>query len=165
MPENEKKQEAELDTGVVEATEEDSKESELKDADVSAPEDDKSFALDEDGEVRKPQKIDDSMIENSIEDAILVNPKRAEVQKYRSRPEIRNGVDFTKEDEIERIWTLLEEEEHDTPKKYDLKKADYTETDVLKHPTLGKGYILEILPNKKISVLFEDGLKRLAVNR
>lgn len=179
MTENETKIEEteeteELETGVeVEDTDDEPNDSELKAADGNVSDDDdivvdesKSFGLDEDGEARKPQKFDVGMINDDYKDAVLVNPQRGKVQKHLKRSEAILGADLTKAEEVHKIWTLLEEENTDIkPRKYNMKKADYTETDILTHPTLGKGYIIEILPNSKINVLFEMGVKKLVVNR
>ncbi len=172
---NEGIEEEDLETGVeVDENEEEPNDTDLKAADgVGSNEDDdiavddsKSFGLDEDGEARKPQKFDVGMINEDYKDAVLVNPQRARVQKHLKRSEAILGADLTKADEVHRIWTQLEEENNDVkPLKYSMKKSDYVETDVLAHPTLGKGYIIEILPNSKINVLFEMGVKKLVVNR
>ncbi len=184
MPENEnnieenEELEGELETGVkAEDSDDEPNDSDLRgvekddsdsdeDAEEDVEEDTDKFGLDADGEVRKPQKIDADMVDNDYKDAILVNPKRSEVQKHLMRSEAITGADFTKADEIQRVWNLLEEEcGSEKPRKYNMKQSDYTENDILDHPKLGKGYILEILPNSKINVLFEMGLKKLVVNR
>lgn len=178
MSENENKNEEheeldDLETGVeVEDVEEEPNDTDLKAADDAsntddiAVEDNKSFGLDEDGEARKPQKFDVGMINEDYKDAVLVNPQRAQVQKHLKRSETILGADLTKIEEVNRIWNILEEESGDVkPRKYNMKKSDYEATDVLNHATLGKGYIIEILPNSKINVLFEMGVKKLVINR
>lgn len=179
MSENETKNEEieeseDLETGVeVEENEDEPNDSDLKVADGAASNEDdiagdesKSFGLDADGEARKPQKFDVGMINDDYKDAVLVNPQRGKVQKHLKRSETIMGADLTKAEEVHKIWTILEEENTDIkPRKYNMKKSDYIETDILTHPTLGKGYIIEILPNSKINVLFEMGVKKLVVNR
>ena len=114
----------------------------------------------------KPTKVDDEMLTAKNEKAVLATPKREKIVRRRSRAEIVDGVDFDDPDLVEKIWNQLEERNSGIrARKYNLKKGDYTETDVLKHDKFGKGYILEIISDGKIAVLFEEGVKKLAINR
>lgn len=131
--------------------------------DVNVEED---YEEDEDEDKPKPTKVDDEMLTAKNEKAVLANPKRAKIVRRRSRAELIDGVDLTDPDTIEQVWAQLEERNAGVRgRKYNLKKGDYVETDVLKHDHFGKGYILEIISEGKISVLFEDGVKKLAINR
>lgn len=110
---------------------------------------------------------DDDLVTNTYEDAVRANPKRQSMHRRRAR--VIEGVLDTAElntpEGVEKAWQTLEKETSNANvKAYDI-KAEYTENDVLEHPKFGVGYVVEILSQSKIAVLFEDGIKRLAYNR
>ena len=132
---------------------------------ASSDDDDDEDDDDEDRPKTKDASSDDSLLEANNIDAARANPKRAQIQR-RSRLDILEGVDLDDVPAIHAIWNTLEVNAEGTkPRKYDMKSDDYIETDIIKHPQFGKGFVVEILSSTKISVLFEDGVRRLAVGR
>ena len=110
---------------------------------------------------------DDDLLTSNYEQAVKANPKRAAKQVKRRRL-IEGVLDTAELDTDEgklKAWNALQSQAGDAkPRKYKLAE-EYTENDVIEHPKFGTGYVVEILSSTKISVLFEDGVKKLAHNR
>ena len=112
-------------------------------------------------------KDDDDLLKSNYEQAVKANPKRA--QKHQKRARIIEGVlDAAKletEEGIAKAWVALQKQAEGAKlRKFNMSEA-YTENDVISHPKFGEGYVVEILTSTKISVLFEDGIKKLAHNK
>lgn len=116
---------------------------------------------------RSRSSSDDDLIDTSYEGAVKANPKRQKVQRKRARviEGILDTAELSDEDGRAKAWASLQKQAGGAkPRPYAI-TAEYTENDVLEHPKFGEGYVVEILTATKISVLFEDGLRRLAHNR
>lgn len=101
------------------------------------------------------------------EQAIKANPKRQEIQRKRARmiEGVLDTAELTTEEGSAKAWKSLQKQAGDAkPRKFSV-KDEYTENDIIEHPKFGEGYVVEILTATKISVLFQEGLKRLAHNR
>ena len=109
----------------------------------------------------------DDYIESNYEEAVRANPKRKSMLKKRARQieGILDGAELESPDGIEKAWARLNEEANTkVTRDYNIKEA-YGENDVVKHPKFGAGFVIEILSPSKMAVLFEDGIKRLAMNK
>ncbi len=112
-------------------------------------------------------KDDDVLLTSNYEQAVKANPKRA--TKHQKRGRIIEGVlDAAKlgtEEGAVKAWVALQKQAGDAQKRTYSMKEELTENDVIDHPLFGEGYVVEILTSTKVSVLFQDGLKKLAHNR
>ncbi len=133
--------------------------------------DDVDFVEDDDDDAPRSsggsRKDDDELLTKATEEAVVANPKRQAVQKKRARviEGILDTAELTTEEGRTKAWAALQKQAGDAkPRKYDM-KGDYTESDVVNHPKFGEGYVVEILTPTKMSVLFEEGLRRLAQNK
>jgi len=110
---------------------------------------------------------DADLLAPNFEQAVKANPKRQSVQRKRARliEGILDTAELTTSEGAAKAWQALQKQAGDAkPRKYAL-KDEYTENDVVVHPAFGEGYVVEILTSTKMTVLFEDGIKRLAHNR
>lgn len=110
---------------------------------------------------------DADLLAPNYEQAVKANPKRQSVQRKRARliEGILDTAELTTAEGAAKAWQALQKQAGDAqPRKYDI-KAEFTENDVVVHPSFGEGYVVEILTSTKMTVLFEDGIKRLAHNR
>lgn len=113
------------------------------------------------------RKDDDDLVSSGYEKAVVANPKRQEIQRKRARmiEGILDTAELSSEEGAAKAWQALQKQAADAkPRKYDITE-DYTENDVIVHPSFGEGYVVEILTSTKMSVLFEGGLRRLAQNK
>lgn len=112
-------------------------------------------------------KDDDALLTSNYEQAVKANPKRA--NKHQKRARIIEGVLDTAElgtpEGTAKAWNALQKQAADAKKRKYKVTDEYTENDLIHHPNFGEGYVVEILTSTKMSVLFEDGMKRLAHNR
>ncbi len=109
----------------------------------------------------------DDMTELDPEQVAKANPKRRSVRRKRRRviEGILDTAELNTEEGAARAWASLQKQASDANVRTYSVSDEYTENDVLEHPKFGEGYVVEILSGTKISVLFEDGLRRLAYNR
>lgn len=106
--------------------------------------------------------------EANYEEAIKANPKRLNAaQRKKALALIEGIIDAAELSDSEgqaRAWKKLNDKVGvATARPFDI-KAEYTENDVIDHAKFGIGYVVELIHTKKISVLFEEGLKKMACN-
>ena len=108
------------------------------------------------------------LTESNYEDAVRANPKRLSAAQRKKASSIIEGIiddaELTDPESQSRAWGKLNDKigvAH--ARKYDI-KAEFTENDVIDHPKFGIGFVVELLNPKKVEVLFEDGLRKLACN-
>ncbi len=65
---------------------------------------------------------------------------------------------------IEELWTEAIEKAVGSTKPYAM-DAEFEEGDLIEHATFGRGVVQELVPEKKIKVLFKEAEKLLACNR
>ena len=111
---------------------------------------------------------DAELTETGYEGAVHANPKRLSASQRKKAQAIIEGLidDADLEDEKGqgKAWQILNDKFGDTmPTKFDISAA-FTENDVVDHPRFGVGFVVELINPKKINVLFEDGLRKLACN-
>lgn len=111
---------------------------------------------------------DVDLTETSCEDAVRANPKRLSAAQRQKASAIIEGIideaELTDPDGQSKAWEKLEEEFGiDHPVEFDI-TADISANDVVDHPKFGIGFVVEKINDKKIEVLFEDGLRKLACN-
>lgn len=143
---------------------------ELDDEDFGA-DDDLGFDEDDDYEEEggfRNNRNDAGLIESRYEEAVLANPKRLTVAQRKKARSIIEGIiddaELSEPDGQKKAWDKLNEKigvAH--ARAYDI-KAEFTENDVIEHPRFGTGFVVELVSPKKIEVLFEDGLRKLACN-
>lgn len=127
-------------------------------------------ALDDDDDDVEEVNFDtnsDDYIESNYEEAVRANPKRMSMLKKRARQieGILDASELESPDGVQKAWARLNEEANTkVTRTYDIKAA-YGENDVVEHPRFGAGFVIEVLSPSKIAVLFEDGIKRLAMNK
>lgn len=109
----------------------------------------------------------DDMTELDPEQVAKANPKRKSVRRKRRRviEGILDTAEISTEEGAAKAWASLQKQAGGAKVRKYAVSEEYTENDVLEHPKFGEGYVVEILSGTKISVLFEDGLRRLAYNR
>lgn len=124
--------------------------------------------FEEDSGFSRDIRSDAGLTESRYEEAVLANPKRLTVaQRKKARLIIEGIIDDAELSEPEgqkKAWNKLNETigvAHARP--YDI-KAEFTENDVIEHPRFGIGFVVELVSPKKVEVLFEDGLRKLACN-
>lgn len=111
---------------------------------------------------------DDSLTEKSCEDAVHANPKRlSAAQRQKASAIIEGLIDDAELSEPrgqQRAWKKLDQKfGTDHPRRFDI-SAEVTANDVIDHPKFGIGFVVELIHPRKVEVLFEDGLRRLACN-
>lgn len=132
---------------------------------------DDDLAIEDDVEVEegKPpgrSSGDDDLASLPYEQAVKANPKRAKMLRKRARhiEGVLDSAELKDPKEAKKAWNKLSEETDTEIRRTYNVAEDYTENDVLEHPKFGVGFVVEIMSDKKISVLFEDGLRRLVYN-
>jgi hypothetical protein len=123
---------------------------------------------DDDDDVRPPSRSsgDDDLQSLDYEQALKVNPKRAKMLRKRARhiEGVLDSAELQTPEGAAKAWAKLSEDtDTDIHRTYSV-ADEYSENDVLEHPKFGIGFVVEILSDRKISVLFEDGLRRLVCN-
>ena len=111
----------------------------------------------------KKSKKDDYVSDASVETALRANPKRAQARRKAANmvEGILNYAELSKPEGQLKAWEAMNEKTEATvPKKYSLKAA-FAQNDTVEHAKFGIGFVLEELSDTKISVLFEDGIKKL----
>jgi hypothetical protein len=120
-----------------------------------------------DDEAEERSKSDkDKYSESAVESATIANPKRLQARKKADKAiaGIISDADLSKAEGQEEAWAAIQEHIHpDHAKDYSI-KVTLEETDTVSHPTFGLGLVLEELSATKVSVLFEDGIRKLVCN-
>lgn len=111
---------------------------------------------------------DVDLTEESYEDAVKANPKRLSAAQREKASAIIEGMideaELSDPDGQKKAWDKLEDEfGTDHPVEFDI-TADISANDVVDHPKFGIGFVVAKVNDKKIEVLFEDGLRKLACN-
>ncbi len=111
---------------------------------------------------------DVDLAEESCEDAVRANPKRLSAAQREKASAIIEGeieeAQLTDPDGQQEAWEKLEEKfGTDHPVEFDI-SAEIHASDVIDHPKFGIGFVVKLINSKKIEVLFEDGLRKLACN-
>lgn len=106
---------------------------------------------------------DDYFVGASVETAVRANPKRAQARKKAAR--IVEGIlgdsELSKPDGQLKAWErMCEQSDTSVAKPYSL-QATLGENDTISHPKFGIGFVLEVLSDTKITVLFREGKKKL----
>lgn len=106
---------------------------------------------------------DDYVSDASVETALRANPKRA--QARRKAASMVEGVltyaELSKPEGQLKAWEAMNEKiEAAVSKTYSL-KSSFEQNSTIEHAKFGIGFVLEELSDTKISVLFEDGIKKL----
>ena len=119
------------------------------------------------------ERVDESepdvdLAEQSCEDAVKANPKRLSAAQRKKASAIIEGLiddaELSNPEGQKRAWDRLHEKfGADHPQPFEI-SADLTANDVVDHPKFGIGFVVEQINPKKINVLFEDGLRKLACN-
>lgn len=126
------------------------------DDDAGSPSSSSSFSSS-----RQKDDYDDS----SVEVAVKANPKRQQARKSNvtliEGLVVRNELD--KEEGQRRAWTMLHEKTTVSPKPYSMQES-FQEGDYISHPKFSNGFVLEIPTETKMTVLFEDGIRKLVCN-
>jgi hypothetical protein len=130
------------------------------------PEEEGDDSFEEDFEATE---LDDEMLEKPNADAAKANPKRETAAVRKQNRKIVEGIIdkayFESEEAIQRVYGELKEgSDMAAAKEYSL-GVELTENDVVKHPTFGLGFVLELMSPTKVEVLFEDGVKKLVCNQ
>lgn len=106
--------------------------------------------------------------EANYEEALKANPKRLSAAQRKKASALIEGIidgaELSTPEGQTKAWTKLNDQigvAH--ARKYDI-KAEFTENDVIDHPKFGVGFVVELVHAKKIEVLFQEGLKKLACN-
>lgn len=114
------------------------------------------------------RRSDAGLTESGYEGAVRANPKRLTVaQRKKARSVIEGIIDDAELSDPEgqqKAWKKLNDKigvAH--ARAYDI-KTEFTENDVIEHPRFGIGFVVELVSPKKVEVLFEDGLRKLACN-
>ena len=138
------------------------------DEDFGPEDEDEEIGFDDFDEDFTEGSADASLTESKYEEAVRANPKRLSAAQRKQASLIIEGIidaaELTSPDGQERAWQKLNTKigvDHARP--YDM-KAPFTENDVIDHKKFGIGFVVELVNPKKIVVLFEDGLRRLACN-
>ncbi len=122
----------------------------------------------DDEEEKPPSRSgsDDDFTSLDYEQALKVNPKRAKMLRKRARhiEGILDAAELADPKGAAKAWKKLNENT-DTKDRRAYNVADeYSENDVIEHAKFGIGFVVEILSDRKIAILFEDGLRRLVCN-
>lgn len=162
-----------MDADVSDDVDVDDDDIEIDDDDIDLGEIDGDGDFDDEDEDRPARssggssKDDDDLLKSNYEQAVKANPKRAQKHQKRKR-EIEGVLDTAElgtEEGAAKAWDALQKGAGTVkPRKFKVSES-YTENDVLEHPKFGTGYVVEILTSTKMSVLFEDGVKKLAQNK
>lgn len=112
-------------------------------------------------------KDDDELLTTKYEEAVKANPKRQSKPQKRTRiiEGVLDAATLGTDEGARKAWNALQSQAGDAAKRKYTMADEYTENDVIVHPSFGEGYVVEVLSAGKMSVLFEDGMKRLAHNR
>tara|TARA_B100000686_G_C16213602_1_gene676697 strand:- start:97 stop:588 length:492 start_codon:yes stop_codon:yes gene_type:complete len=107
---------------------------------------------------------DDYLTDASVETALKANPKRAQARRKAARTMVEgvlNYAELSKPEGQLKAWEMMNEKtEAAVPKEYSL-KSSFVQNDTIEHKKFGIGFVLEELSDTKISVLFEDGIRKL----
>lgn len=122
---------------------------------------------DDDGAVADTDS-DVDLTETSCEDAVKANPKRLSAAQREKASAIIDGIiddaELSDSHGQQKAWEKLEEEfGTDHPVEFDI-TAQISANDVIDHPKFGIGFVVTLINENKIEVLFEDGLRKLACN-
>ena len=112
-------------------------------------------------------KDDADLLTSNYELAVKANPKRATKHQKRARliEVVLDTAELGTDEGASKAWNALQKQAGDASKRKYAMGDEFTENDVIEHPKFGEGYVVEILSSTKMSVLFEDGVKKLAHNR
>ncbi len=108
----------------------------------------------------------DKYSESAVETAVMANPKRAQARKKADKAiaGIISDADLSKSEGQEEAWSAIQDHlDTEHAKAYTI-QVSIEETDTVNHPTFGMGLVLEELSATKVSVLFEDGIRKLVCN-
>ena len=136
---------------------------EVEAVDLDLEEDNDDF---EEEEEERSKGDKDKYSESAVESALIANPKRAQARKKADKAiaGIISDADLSKSEGQEEAWAALQDHlDADHPKAYTI-QVSLEETDTVSHPTFGLGLVLEELSATKVSVLFEDGIRKLVCN-
>ena len=126
------------------------------DPDIEEEEEGEEFVTD------KPSK-DNKYIDSSVEGAVRVNPKRQQARK--KAVSLIGGVDLSGTEGQSKAWTKLSSSiDTSTPIPYSMTSA-FKEGDFISHVKFGQGFVVELLSDTKMAVLFEEGLKKLVCKK
>ena len=122
----------------------------------------------DDEPLRSSSDSDVDLTETSCEDAVRANPKRLSAAQREKASAIIEGLiddaELSEPKGQKRAWGKLNEKFGDHhPRPFDISAA-LTANDVIDHPKFGIGFIVELINPRKVEVLFEDGLRKLACN-
>ena len=122
--------------------------------------DEETLASDTDSDV--------DLTESSCDDAVRANPKRlSAAQREKANAIIEGLIDDAELSEPKgqkRAWDKLHEKFGDNhPQPFDI-SARLTANDAIDHPKFGIGFVVELISPRKVEVLFDDGLRKLACN-
>lgn len=119
----------------------------------------------EEGKPRSRNNSDDLATLDRAQ-ALKANPKRAKMLRKRARQieGVLDAAELKTPKGAAKAWTKLNGDTNTEIRRAYNVADDYSENDVLEHPKFGVGFVVEIMSDRKISVLFEDGLRRLVYN-
>ena len=113
-----------------------------------------------------PGRQKDDYGDSEVETAIHVNPKRQ--QARRKNVTLIEGLvhrnELDKEEGQRRAWAMLKDKSAVTSKLYAITEP-FELGDYIKHPTFGEGFVIEMPTDTKITVLFEQGIRKLVCNK
>ena len=119
---------------------------------------------DDDEAPKKGKRSDDYATDAALaEVALKANPKRAQARKRAATmvEGVLNYAELSKPEGQLKAWESMNQKtESVVPKAYSLKAA-FLQNDTIEHTKFGIGFVLEELSDTKISVLFEDGIRKL----
>ncbi len=146
---------------------------EFEDEDFDAELDDEELDLDGleegdddfDDEEAEPSRSSgrDKYSDAAVAEAVQANPKRQQARKRNRRTieGILDAADMRHERGQNRAFARLQEENDDTVTKPFEMGMELRVNDVLEHPTFGLGFVISEDSTTKVSVLFEDGIRKL----
>jgi len=114
----------------------------------------------------KKKKKDDYSDTEVVETAVRANPKRMKARKS-SRSVISalaGKADLEKPEGQLKAWTKMKDQTDLTLAKPYAVNAQIEDSDVIEHPNFGIGFVVEQLTDTKVTVLFEEGIKKLVCN-
>ena len=142
--------------------------SEDYDASIDEDEDAEEEELEEIDEPKNKRRKKDNYSDAMVAVALKANPMRQ--QARRKRVSIIEGLvnqnELETDDGKVRAWTTLKnraDEGELPPKDYGI-NIELKDGDFVVHPNFGQGFVIETLSPTKVSVLFEDGLRKLVCN-
>jgi len=141
----------------------------LDDEDIELDDEDLEIEVEEaEEEAPRGKRVsDDDLVEMSYKETIHANPKRAKALKKRASliETVLDDAKLDSEEGVKEAWESLNQEVDTKIRKPYSIKEEYSENQVIEHPSFGVGFVNQVLSETKVEVIFEEGVKRLVCNK